>query len=206
LTRVQARRTVTATRSTAEGLVRHIVLSVALFGSLSCATAGSHPGPGVAAPSDRVVLVDDAGQTYRTSVAPNAKASIAAPATRAFDATRAAFEALGIPVASADPAAGQVTSGNFWKMRSLGKTPLSVYLECGRTATGAISEMYRVYLTVTSVVRPDGQASSQLETSVTAYARNIEGTSSAQVACGTTGRLEEQLRQDVTRRVTAAPR
>ena len=39
--------------------------------------------------------------------------------------------------AAAGPA-GQVTSGEFWKMHTLGKTSLSAYPDCGRAATGAI--------------------------------------------------------------------
>jgi len=185
--------------------VRHVRLLLPsllmLVGGASCATTGSAPGSTPAPQSDRVVLVDDAGTTYRTSVAPNAKAAVAAAPDRAFAATRTAFEELGIPVASADPNTGQVSSGDFWKMRTLGKTSLSAYLECGRAATGPIAELYRVYLNVSSVVRADGKGGSQLETSVTASARNIEGTSSNRVACGATGQLEERIRQAVVRKL-----
>ena len=101
--------------------------------------------------------------------------------------------------------AGQVTSGEFWKMHTLGKTSLSAYPDCGRAATGAIAEIYRVYLVESSLVRPDGSGA-QLETAVSAYARNIEGTSGTRVACGSTGQLEQRIRRAVTQKVGATPR
>lgn len=185
--------------------MRNILSVLALASSVSCASSGSAPDPGLPGPSDRVVFVDEAGTTLRTSVPPSAKAAVAAAPGRVFDATRAAYADLGIPVASADPGTGQVTSGEFWKMHTLGKTSLSAYLDCGRAATGAIAEIYRVYLVVSSLVRPDGSGA-QLETAVSAYARNIEGTSGNRVACGSTGELEERIRRAVAQKVGVEPR
>jgi hypothetical protein len=71
---------------------------------------------------------------------------------------------------------------------------------------GPIADNYRVYMTVTSVVRPNGKGGSELETAFTAYARNMEGTSGDRVACGTTGQLEERIRRDVVGKVAATSR
>jgi hypothetical protein len=54
------------------------------------------------------------------------------------------------------------------------------------------------------VVRPDGSGASELETAVSASAQNMEGTASDRIACGTTGRLEERIRQGVLRKVAGS--
>jgi hypothetical protein len=179
---------------------------VALVVGASCARPAPLPGPTIASPSDRVVLVGDDGTTYRTTVAPNAKFSVEAAPDRVLAATRAAYDDLGIPIAVADPTTGQVTSNTFSKTSALGKTAISTYLECGRAMIGPIADNYRVYMTVTSVVRPNGKGGSELETAFTAYARNMEGTSGDRVACGTTGQLEERIRRDVVGKVAATSR
>jgi hypothetical protein len=175
--------------------MHRLVLFIGLIGTTSCASSGSSTKTGLESPTERVIAADNQG-AYRTTVAPNAKMSVAAPPSRVFEALGAVYSALDIPIATNDPASGRVGNTDFWKSRKLGGQAISTYLNCGESITGAAADNYRVYISLLSEVRPDGSGS-VLETAFTATARNMEGTTADRVACGTTGRLEERIYKDV---------
>ena len=116
---------------------------VVFAGTMSCASSGTSPQPGIATPTERVVAVDNHG-VYRTTVAPNAKAPIPVAPSRAFEALKGVYAELGIPAGVSDPASGQVGNTNFWKTRKLGNESISTYLNCGDSLTGAVADNYRI--------------------------------------------------------------
>jgi len=154
-------------------------------------------------PSERTVAVDDQ-QVYRTTVLANAKAPIAASPSRAFDALKVVYEELGIPPGTNDPATGRIGNTDFWKQRRLGNEAMSTYLNCGESFTGPVANNYRIYISLLSVIRPDGKGASELETAFHAQAQNMEGSSADRISCGSTGRLEERIRKSVLLKVGAA--
>jgi hypothetical protein len=173
-----------------------------LIASAACASSGSHV-PDVSMPSERTVAVDDQ-QVYRTTVLANAKAPIAASPSRAFDALKVVYEELGIPPGTNDPATGRIGNTDFWKQRRLGNEAMSTYLNCGESFTGPVANNYRIYISLLSVIRPDGKGASELETAFHAQAQNMEGSSADRISCGSTGRLEERIRKSVLLKVGAA--
>jgi len=173
-----------------------------LIACAACASSGSHV-PDVSMPSERTVAVDDQ-QVYRTTVLANAKAPIAASPSRAFDALKVVYEELGIPPGTNDPATGRIGNTDFWKQRRLGNEAMSTYLNCGESFTGPVANNYRIYISLLSVIRPDGKGASELETAFHAQAQNMEGSSADRISCGSTGRLEERIRKSVLLKVGAA--
>jgi len=167
----------------------------------SCASSRSSPDPAIAPPTERVVATDTHG-TYRTTVSPNAKAHIPASPSRVFDALKSVYEELGVPPAISDPTTGRFGNTDFWKTGKLGAEHISQYLNCGDSMMGPAADNYRIYISVVSQVHPDGKGETDLETSLAAQARNMEGTSSDRVSCGTTGRLEEQIRKRLIEKLT----
>ena len=182
--------------------MRRFVFVIALAGAAACASSGSSRPPGLDTPAERVIAADNQG-AYRTTVAPNAKVPVPASPSRVFEALAAVYRELDIPVATNDPATGRVGNVDFWKARKLGGQPISSYLNCGDSITGAAADNYRVYLSLLSAVARDG-AGSVLETAFTATARNMEGTTADRVACGTTGRLEERIYKEVVAKLNVA--
>jgi len=167
------------------------------------AACASTPGtPDVSLPTERTVAVDDRN-VYRTTVAPNAKAPIAAGPGRAFEALKAVYDELGVPPGTHDPATGRFGNTDFWKQRRLGNEALSTYVSCGESFTGSVANNYRIYISLISMIRPDGKGGSELETAFTAQAQNMEGSSSDRISCGSTGRLEERIRKGVLLKVGA---
>lgn len=183
--------------------MRYFRLLLVVAGSTSCASAGTTPGS-IAAPTERIVATDNEN-VYRTTVPPNAKVSLAVAPSRAFDALKAAYEELGIPPATIDPATARIGNTNFWKSRRLADQPISTYLNCGDTLTGPAADVYRIYMSLISAVRPDGKGGSELETAFTGQARNMDGASGDRVACGSTGRLEERIQKIILAKTGATP-
>ena len=169
----------------------------------ACASSSAPRGPELGAPTERTVAVDDQN-VYRTTVLPNAKAPLAAPPGRAFEALRTVYTELEIPALVSDPATGRVGNTDFWKSRRLGNEAMSNYLNCGESFTGPAANSYRIYISLVSIVRPDGKGGSELETAFHAQAQNMEGTSADRVPCGSTGRLEERIRKSVLLKLGAA--
>ena len=167
--------------------------------SVACASGGSSSG-NLQTPSERIVARDNEA-VIRTTVAPNAKATIAAEPARVFAALKPVFDELGIPVATVDATTNQVGNSNFFRTRKLGNDRISLYLSCGTSLTGVIADDYRIYMSVMSQARADGKGGAQLETAFSAFARNIDGSASERIACGTTGQLEERIRLGVLRKL-----
>lgn len=180
--------------------MRSVVFPLAIVFSASCASSGSSPDPGLPTPSERVVATDNQG-TFRTTVTPNAKTHIGVAPSRVFDALKPVFEELGIPVSLNEPSTGRFGNPDFSKTRKLGTEPISSYMNCGETIMGPAADHYKVYMSLVSMVRPDGHGETNLETAFTAQARNMEGTTSDRVACGTTGRLEDLIKQRLLARL-----
>src|SRR5688572_20780929 len=123
--------------------MRHFILLLVVAGTTSCASSGSTPGTGIAAPTERVVATDGEN-IYRTTVRANPKVALPVAPSRAFEALKAAYAELGIPQVVSDPATGQVGNNNFFKSRQLADQPMSTYLDCGDSLTGPAADIYRI--------------------------------------------------------------
>ena len=170
-----------------------------VVGTASCASSSSR-GPDVSLPSERTVAVDDQ-QVYRTTVLANAKAPVAAPPGRAFEALKKVYDELGVPPGTHDPATGRYGNTDFYKTRRFANEAMSTFINCGESFTGPVANNYRIYISLLSVIRPDGKGGSELETAFAAKAQNMEGTSADRISCGSTGRLEERIRKSVLLKV-----
>ena len=182
--------------------MRNVRLLILIVSSAACS---SNPSPDVGLPTERTVAVDDQS-VYRTTVLPNAKAAVPAAPNRVFDATKLVYDELGVPPKMHDPATGRIGNTDFWKQRRLGNEPLSSYLNCGDSFSGPAANSYRIYISLLSMVRPDGKGGSELETAFSAQAQNMEGSSADRISCGSTGRLEERIRKTVLLKVGEIPK
>jgi hypothetical protein len=183
--------------------MRHFILLLVIAATTSCASSGS-TRTGIAAPTERVVATDGEN-IYRTTVRANPKVALPVAPSRAFEALKAAYTELGIPQVVSDPATGQVGNTSFVKSRQLADQPISTYLDCGDSLTGPAADIYRIYMSLTSVIRPSGNGTSELETSFKASGQNMSGAAAERVACTSTGRLEERIQRMVLLKTGAIP-
>ena len=132
------------------------------------------------------IMMDDAAES--------ATAVIPASSEAVWKALFDAYEAVGIQVEHADVQDRIMGNRQFTIRRRLGDERASEYFDCGQTLSGMpAADSYRIEATVTTQVVPVEEGT-QLVTAVGARGRALQGTSSGEVRCATTGRLEEQLR------------
>lgn len=129
---------------------------------------------------------------------------IAAPPERVWTALPEAYRALGIPVATLDPASRTVGNARFAAMRQLGGRRMSELLSCAEgLAASSTADTHRMALSVLSSVHPAPGGNTRLETRVSASARSLEGSSTAAIQCGSTGVLETWVAELVRAQVNS---
>jgi hypothetical protein len=101
------------------------------------------------------------------------------------------YDSLMIPKTWLEPKQFLISSQGF-KIRSrLGRTPLSRFIECGKTQIGPNADSYEVFMTVTSKLIPNADVST-LNTTVEATAKPV-AFNQAPVRCSSTGGLEKRI-------------
>ena len=178
----------------------------------ACASAGTG-GPDASPPPPQTTTISGAttGQegslgsgTFTVSTTRDAGVSrmeLAATPERVFTALRAAYPAIGIEVGTVDSEQRVVGNRRLEVSRRLGSSPVSRYLRCGETAFGSpAADQHRVRIHMVSTVAPAGQGSSvvtQLQATATPTGQNN------QIACSSTGVLEDALTKAVQLRLAA---
>jgi hypothetical protein len=176
-----------------------IPLALLALSLAACASSGTTSDPGAPAPAEmgRTTRMHPMGTgmdvTPTEDAAPVGTALPFAP-QRVWAALAPAYGMYGISLTEQSPSAGTVGNGDFRAPRILRGQRLSTYLDCtGIGQSGAPgADVYTVRMAVRSRVVPTPEGS-RLETTVTAFARNMDGTNSSPVHCTSTGKLENGL-------------
>ena len=155
----------------------------------ACAPAeriGRDPSRPAEVLSGGAVLMDDAPE--------RADALIPASPETVWRVLADAYAAVGIEVAHRDEVDRIMGNRQLQIRRTLGDVRASEYFECGHTVSGAAAaDSYRIRATVTTQVLAV-EGGTRLVTAVGATGRALQGTSSGEVRCGSTGRLEDRIR------------
>lgn len=141
------------------------------------------------------VVLDTIGPQY----------SIPAPKGKVFIASAMVLSNFGIETDVSDSVGGMIGSIGMVKSRRLGRTPLSVYLSCGSSMTGLRADYYRVTMPLLLILDPQGADSTRLRIALVASAQDPTGTSNQPVLCGSTGALENQLRNAIEKQIGELP-
>jgi hypothetical protein len=158
----------------------------------ACATAGSTPS------QERVVAIDGEGRELRQSTADeNSYAKFDAPADRVWLALKQSYADLGIGPTVADRESGRYGNEGFLATERGLKRPLADYFRCGSSTTGSITDQGRVVAQVMTTIAADPAGGTRALTRVSATARRGDGTGTNAVICGTTGALEQALREAI---------
>jgi hypothetical protein len=96
--------------------------------------------------------------------------TIAMPARAAWRALAAAYTSVGLKLLGADSASQSIASTMMRVHQFLGRTPLSRYMTCGRTAFGDASDTQEITLRVRSTVEPGPNGDALVRTLVRAVA------------------------------------
>lgn len=172
--------------------MRRALLLIALAG---CATSGVPPEESVS----RQPVIFTSKETG-TLLGEKPRAATAylpvAPAT-VWLAVKKAYLDLDIPVAVENPSARQIGNANFFKTRQIGGRSMTEFVDCGTGMTGPKAATYRIYMSVLTMVIPDGKGGTNVQTTFVPSGLDMSGSSSDRITCGTTGRFEQYLLERV---------
>ncbi len=114
----------------------------------------------------------------------------------------AVYQELEIPVATVNSSTRTIGNSQFTVSRRMANAAVSRYLSCGIGPAGQpLADQYRVDLSLLTILHPETDGTTRVETRLTATATS-RGTSGAPLACGSTGRLEALIAQRLALRVT----
>jgi hypothetical protein len=178
-------------------MVRSYGYVVIALMAAACASGGSAgtPGPKVITDEREAALSSALGQRV-TADDMTSSESLTAPRAQAYRELIAAYAKLGIPAELINPSTGLVAVTERRVSSALAGEPLSRFLSCGETMTGARANQDRIVLSVVSYAKPVGMSGSRIETRVVATASDVSGTGGRQ-PCTTTGELEARLHKMV---------
>jgi hypothetical protein len=135
------------------------------------------------APSSRLTIRDDpSGST----------AALTVSAAQAWTALPAAYNALGIPLATVD-STQRFTRGAAMAYHQFQRSQVSRFVDCGSSLVGPNADAYHVQLVIESQIDSVSAASSAVRTHVDATGSG----SGATVRCSTTGSLERLINDQV---------
>ncbi|HET6229896.1 MAG TPA: hypothetical protein VFE05_07505 [Longimicrobiaceae bacterium] len=145
----------------------------------------------------RSEIVGNGGNGTEITLAPDISMASAVsdlPPAQLWAALPAVYTQLGIEPNVNDPGTRTVGNLRFTPHRQYNGQPLSKYVNCGiSNTTGApLADTYLVRMSLRTTVEAQGTGS-RLNTTMEATARNVEGTSTSNVRCQSTGLLEQRI-------------
>lgn len=168
-------------------------VAILLLASLSaCASSSgtSSAGTGPILGQGSVGRSTDARSTVFTQ-------TLAYPVDQVWRAMPAAFDSLKIPLNTLDAKTHTIGNDGFKIRQALGRTPLSSYIDCGRTQIGPNADSYEVVLTILTQVMPGDGGATKITTTFESSARPI-AYSQEYSKCSSRGVLEAKI-MDVVR-------
>ena len=177
-------------------LLPALALSVCAAAHASAQQATPPGAEMTAAPATGTQFTTDPGGEIRGSVTNEVSTTatrIPFSAEQVWQVLSAAYADIGIEVKSSDPATRTLGNVNFHPRGAINGRRVSEYLDCGNSNLGApIADVYSVRMSIQSSVVPAGTGST-VQTRITAFARDMNGSSSTPVHCNSRGRLESYL-------------
>jgi hypothetical protein len=117
----------------------------------------------------------------------------------------AAFREFDLPITVSDSAAGEVGTVRAKLYKRMGKKAISDFLRCGDGATGPNADMYVVYVSALSVVRPSGTGDQTIGVMLTGQAVDLPNGRSDVVDCTSSGIFETLFTKRVAKQLATQP-
>ena len=172
-----------------------IALGSLLALGAACAPATQSTG---GAPGDRVLMTDMQGTVLRQSaLSDRATARFAAPVSAVWPAVLTTFADLGIEANYAEQANGRYGVRNYTFPKKLHGERIGAYFGCGESLTGALVDNGTVTADIVVTVTPAADGGTNGVIYVAGWGRRNDGNVANQVACSSTGHLEETIRKSI---------
>jgi hypothetical protein len=168
-------------------------LALVLVALTACASSGGSATPASGSPASQTVRIDGVGSLNVRGSDPSASVkTLPFAIADVWRVLPAVYDSLGIPVTRAEQAQYTIANDGMKVRARLGKASLSRYLDCGNTQMGPSADNYEVYLTIGTMLRSTGPATTVVETALDASARPIQF-AQAPSKCSSRGELEPRV-------------
>jgi hypothetical protein len=124
-------------------------------------------------------------------------ATVAAAPAAVWFAVKKVYADWEIPVTVENPSTHQIGNQNFYKSRQIGGKSMTDYVDCGTGMTGPKAASYRIYISLLTDVVTDGKGGTTVHVTFVPMGQDVAGGSTDRIPCGTTGRLEQFMLDQV---------
>lgn len=162
-----------------------------ILGVTACASAGQPTND--TTPKQAVVFASSETGIMMADRPHATTATIAAPPASVWLAVKKVYADWDIPVTVENPSGHQIGNENFWKMRNIAGKSMTAFVDCGTGMTGPKAMSYRIYISLLTNVVSDGHGGTTIQATFVPMGQDVEGGSSERIPCGTTGRLEQLM-------------
>lgn len=162
-----------------------------------CASAGTSPPTSDSTPKQAVIYSSSETGTLLAERPRASIAMIAAPPASVWLAVKKVYADWDIPLAVENTSTRQIGNQNFVKIRQVAGRSMTQFVDCGSGMTGPKAATYRIYMSLLTDVIPDAKGGTKLQTTFVPMGQDVAGGSTDRIPCGTTGRLEQLLLDQV---------
>jgi len=162
---------------------------------VACSTSAAPPSVSPTTQTVRVIGAGGAGVAGSAKTAPAndlAVDTLWVGLDKIWRLLPAVYEALEIPIADFDAATNTIGNSGLKVYRRLGKTPLTKYLDCGRTQIGLSADSYDIRMSVLTRLARIDSGKTTVATNIEAVGRPMQYAGS-ETRCRTKGTLEDEL-------------
>jgi hypothetical protein len=124
-------------------------------------------------------------------------ATIAAAPAAVWFAVKKVYADWEIPLTVENTSTHQIGNQNFYKARQIGGKSMTDFVDCGSGMTGPKAASYRIYISLLTDVTTDGKGGTTVHVTFVPMGQDVAGGSSDRIPCGTTGRLEQLMLDQV---------
>lgn len=149
----------------------------------------------------RVPIIGHPGPVAIDSLA--SLVTLKVPRAQVFHAVAQALAELKVPIDTRDSVRGLVGVTSVGVMRRFANAPISRYLNCGSGITGLNADNWRVFITAFAFVDARDSSTTELRLAMVGGARDVAGSSTGPVACGSTGSFETLVAERVKLRLAS---
>lgn len=162
-----------------------------------CASAGTSPPTSDSTPKQAVIYSSSETGTLLAERPRASTALIAAPPGAVWLAVKKVYAAWDIPLTVENTSTRQIGNQNFFKAHQVAGHSMMQFVDCGSGMTGPKAATYRIYMSLLTDVIPDGKGGTKVQTTFVPMGQDVAGGSTDRIPCGTTGRLEQLLLDQV---------
>ena len=179
--------------------MRSLFAALVIISAAACAPGA--PGAASSGPT-RVIETGDGMYVELASEGRGASARFSATPEQVWAALPGAYAELGIEPGTIDQTSWTFGNRQVRASRRFAGVPMTNLFRCGNTSAGApAAGAYRIQMSVLTQLIPVAAGGTEAVTTVGAAGTSTEGTSTAAVACSSTGALEQRIADEIRARV-----